>query len=213
LPDLMGKIGVSVPAADPDRVYLIVEAKEELGGVYRSDDGGASFQHLTDDHRLRHRPWYYTHVTADPSDPETVYVLNVGLYKSTDGGKNWAPMSGLPHGDHHGLWIDPRDSRRMISANDGGATITVDGAETWSRQDNQPTAQFYHVTTDNDFPYRVYGAQQDNSSVSIASRADDGSIGREDYHPVGGGEAGRDAAKAIKLTGTGNGTPASEIPK
>ena len=190
LPDLMGKIGVSVPAAAPERVYLTVEALEEKGGVYRSDNGGESFEQLTDDHRLRHRPWYYTHVTADPSNPETVYVLNVGMYKSNDGGKNWAPMGGFPHGDHHGLWIDPKNSKRMIGANDGGATITVDGGETWSRQDNQPTAQFYHVTTDNQFPYRVYGSQQDNTNVSIASRADDGSIGREDYHPVGGGEAG-----------------------
>ena len=190
LPDLMGKIGVSVPAARPDRVYLIVEALEEKGGVYRSDDGGESFEQMTDDHRLRHRPWYYTHITADPSDAETAYVMNVGLYKSTDGGKNWSPMGGLLHGDHHGMWIDPKDSKRMINLNDGGATITVDGGETWSRQDNQPTAQFYHVITDNQFPYRVYGSQQDNTSVSIASRADDGSIGREDYHPVGGGEAG-----------------------
>jgi photosystem II stability/assembly factor-like uncharacterized protein len=190
LPDLMGRIGVSVPAAKPDRVYLMVEALEEKGGVYRSDDGGETFEQMTDDHRLRHRPWYYTHVTADPSDPETVYVLNVGLYKSTDGGKNWTPVGGIPHGDHHGLWIDPKDSRRMINANDGGATITVDGGATWSRQDNQPTAQFYHVTTDDQFPYRVYGSQQDNTSVSIASRGDDGNIGREDYHAVGGGEAG-----------------------
>jgi photosystem II stability/assembly factor-like uncharacterized protein len=190
LPDLMGKIGVSVSAAAPERVYLIVEALEEKGGVYRSNDGGESFEQLTDDHRLRHRPWYYTHINADPSNPDTVYVLNVGLYKSIDGGKNWAPMAGLPHGDHHGLWIDPKDSKRIINANDGGATISVDGGQTWSRQDNQPTAQFYHVTTDNQFPYRVYGSQQDNSSVSIASRADDGNIGREDYHAVGGGEAG-----------------------
>jgi len=190
LPDLMGKIGVSLSAAAPERVYLIVEALEEKGGVYRSNNGGESFEQLTDDHRLRHRPWYYTHINADPSNPDTVYVLNVGLYKSIDGGKNWAPMAGLPHGDHHGLWIDPKDSSRMINANDGGGTISVDGGVTWSRQDNQPTAQFYHVTTDNQFPYRVYGSQQDNSSVSIASRADDGSIGREDYHSVGGGEAG-----------------------
>lgn len=190
LPELMGRIGVSVSAEKPERVYLMVEALEEKGGVYRSENGGESFEQLTDDHRLRHRPWYYTHINADPSNADTVYVLSVGLYKSTDGGKNWAPMGGLPHGDHHGLWIDPKNSKRMIDANDGGATITVDGGEAWSRQDNQPTAQFYHVTTDDQFPYRVYGSQQDNSSVSIASRADDGSIGREDYHPVGGGEAG-----------------------
>ncbi len=190
----LGKIGVSVSAANSSRVYVILEALEELGGFYRSDDGGESWQQMTDDHRLRHRPWYYTHVTADPRNQDTVYVLNVGMYKSTDGGKNWNPMSGFPHGDHHNLWIDPNDSRRMIGANDGGGTISVDGGETWSRQDNQPTAQFYHVSTDNHFPYRVLGSQQDNTSVSISSRSTWGSIGRNDWDPVGGGEAGYVAA-------------------
>ncbi len=187
---VLGKIGVSVSGANPNRVYVILEALEEIGGFYRSDDGGEAWQQMTDDHRLRHRPWYYTHVTADTKNADTVYVLNVGMYKSTDGGKSWNPMGGIPHGDHHGLWIDPENPKRMINADDGGATITVDGGETWSRQDNQPTAQFYHVTTDNQFPYRVYGSQQDNTSVSIASRSNWGSIGRNDWDPVGGGEAG-----------------------
>ncbi|MGH9749987.1 MAG: VPS10 domain-containing protein, partial [Candidatus Polarisedimenticolia bacterium] len=190
LPALMGRIGVSVPAARPERVYAMIEALEEQGGLYRSDDGGETWTHMTDDHRLRHRPWYYTHVVADPTDAETVYVLCVDLYRSTDGGKSFVPLGGLPHGDYHGMWIDPADSRRMIIADDGGATISVDGGTTWSRQDNQPTAQFYHVAVDNQWPYRIYGSQQDNSSVSIASRSDDGSIGRDDWHAVGGGEAG-----------------------
>ena len=190
VPDLMGKIGVSVTADRPQRVYAMVEAIEDKGGVYRSDDGGETWEQMTDDHRLRHRPWYYTHVVADPTDGDTVYVLCVDLYKSTDGGKSFMPMGGLPHGDYHGMWIDAKNPKRMILADDGGATISIDGGGSWSRQDNQPTAQFYHVTTDNQWPYRVYGSQQDNSSVSIASRADDGVIGRDDYHAVGGGEAG-----------------------
>jgi photosystem II stability/assembly factor-like uncharacterized protein len=186
----LGKIGVSVSGGDSNRVYAIVEALEEAGGVYRSDDGGEHWTQTTSDHRLRHRPWYYTHVTADSQSVDTLYVLNTSLYKSTDGGKSWNPVGGIPHGDHHGLWVDPKDSKRMINANDGGATISVDGGVTWSRQDNQPTAQFYHVATDNQFPYYVYGSQQDNSSIGIASRGDDGNIGREDWDPVGGGEAG-----------------------
>jgi photosystem II stability/assembly factor-like uncharacterized protein len=189
-PDVvLGRIGVSVSGGDSSRVYAIVEALEEKGGLYRSDDGGEHWTHVTSDHRLRHRPWYYTHVTADPKDPQTVYVLNTSLYRSTDGGKTYSVLPHT-HGDHHGLWIDPNDPKRMANANDGGGTISVDGGKTWSRQDNQPTAQFYHVATDNQFPYNVYGSQQDNSSVRIASRSDLGRIGRADWNAVGGGEAG-----------------------
>jgi photosystem II stability/assembly factor-like uncharacterized protein len=186
---VVGKIGVDVSGADSQRVYAIVEAPDEKGGVYRSDDGGEHWKQATDDHRLRHRPWYYTHVTADPKQADTLYVLNVGLYRSRDGGKSWEPME-TPHGDYHRLWIDPRDSKRLAVANDGGATISVDGGETWSRQDNQPTAQFYHVSVDDQWPYMVYGSQQDNSSVGIRSRSEQGAITRADWNPVGGGEAG-----------------------
>ncbi|MBI3406540.1 MAG: glycosyl hydrolase, partial [Acidobacteria bacterium] len=187
---VLGKIGVSVSGADPNRVYVILEALEERGGFYRSDDGGTNWRQMTDDHRLRQRPWYYTHVIAHPKELDTLFVLNTSMYRSTDGGRNWTPVRGIPHGDHHGLWIDPNFPQRMINANDGGATITVDNGKTWSRQDNQPTAQFYHVATDNQFPYNLYGSQQDNSSVRIASRGGSGGIDRHYFTSVGGGEAG-----------------------
>ncbi len=186
---VLGKIGVSVSGAEGRRVYAMIEAADEKGGLYRSDDGGESWKQTTDDHRLRHRPWYYTHVAADPREPDTLYVLCVGLYRSRDGGKTWTPIE-TPHGDYHHMWIDPDDSKRIAIANDGGATISVDGGETWSRQDNQPTAQFYHVSVDDQWPYMVYGSQQDNSSVGIRSRSEQGAITRADWNPVGGGEAG-----------------------
>jgi photosystem II stability/assembly factor-like uncharacterized protein len=186
---VLGRIGVSISGADSRRVYALVEAADEKGGLYRSDDGGDSWKQVTDDHRLRHRPWYYTHVAADPRELDTLYVLCVGFYRSRDGGKTWTPIE-TPHGDYHGIWIDPAEPRRIALANDGGATISVDGGESWSRQDNQPTAQFYHVSVDDQWPYMVYGSQQDNSSVGIRSRSDQGAITRADWNPVGGGEAG-----------------------
>jgi hypothetical protein len=141
---------------------------------------------VNDDHRFRQRAWYYTHVFADPENADTVYVLNTRMYRSTDGGQEFTLLMG-PHGDHHALWIDPANPQRMINGNDGGATIIVDGGKSWTRQANQPTAQFYHVITDNRFPYYVYGAQQDNSTVAIASRSDHGMIDRPDWYAVGGG--------------------------
>jgi len=184
---ILGRIGVSVSGADPNRVYALIEA--EAGGLYRSDDGGEKWTHVTDDRRILQRAWYYMHVVADPKHVDTVYFMNVGFFRSTDGGKTLTPIAG-PHGDYHALWIDPTNPQRMISGNDGGATISVDGGKTWSSIYNQPTAQFYHVAVDNAVPYRILGAQQDNSTIGIASRSDDGTIGRADWSDVGGGESG-----------------------
>jgi photosystem II stability/assembly factor-like uncharacterized protein len=184
---ILGRIGVSVSGADSNRVYALVEAKE--GGLFRSDDGGDSWAKINEDQRLTQRAWYFTHIFADPKTADTVYVLNTGAFRSTDGGKSLTLLP-APHGDHHGLWIDPINPQRMINGNDGGATISVDGGKTWTPQTNQPTAQFYHVATDNQFLYYVYGAQQDNSTVAIASRTDDGYIGRQHWYDVGGGESG-----------------------
>jgi photosystem II stability/assembly factor-like uncharacterized protein len=181
-----GRIGVAV-AANSERVYALIEANE--GGLYRSDDGGTEWQRVNPSRNIQQRFWYYGHVVADPQDPDTVYFMNVDFYKSTDGGRSLNKVK-IPHGDNHGLWIDPLNTRRMIASNDGGVTVTLDGGKSWSRQDNQPTAQFYHVTTDTRTPYYVYGAQQDNTTIAIASRSDDGSIGRADWYAVGGGEAG-----------------------
>jgi photosystem II stability/assembly factor-like uncharacterized protein len=181
-----GRIGLAV-AANSERVYAIIEAKE--GGLYRSDDGGGSWDLVNGSHTLLQRAWYYMHVIADPQDANTVYVEDVEFFKSTDGGRNFNKIK-VPHGDNHGLWIDPKNTKRMIASNDGGVTVTLDGGKSWTREDNQPTAQFYHVITDTRTPYYVYGAQQDNSTVAIASRSDDGAIGRDDWYPVGGGEAG-----------------------
>jgi photosystem II stability/assembly factor-like uncharacterized protein len=181
-----GRIGVVV-AANSERVYALIEAKE--GGLYRSDDGGDSWQLVNGNHSIYQRPWYYMHVVADPQNADVLYIMDVEFFKSTDGGRTFNKIK-VPHGDNHGLWIDPQNTRRMIASNDGGASVSLDGGKTWTREDNQPTAQFYHVITDNREPYYVYGAQQDNSTVAIASRSDDGAIDRPDWYPVGGGEAG-----------------------
>lgn len=184
---IMGRIGVTVSGANPNRVWAVIEA--EKGGIYRSDDGGDSWHLMTDDHRFRQRAWYYSHIFADPKSAETVYILNTGVFRSNDGGKTFTPVR-APHGDNHGLWIDPANPKRLINGNDGGATISTNGGESWSSENNQPTAQFYHVTTDDRFPYFLYGAQQDNSTVGIASASADGSIDRPDWYEVGGGESG-----------------------
>src|SRR5579863_1112761 len=183
-----GKIGVTV-AANSDRVYALIEARNPDGGLYRSDDGGDSWELVNPSHSLWQRPWYYMHVIADPREENVLYIMDVDAYKSTDGGHLFNKVH-VPHGDNHGLWIDPQNSRRMIASNDGGVTVTLDGGTNWTPQDNQPTAQFYHVITDSATPYRVYGPQQDSGTVAIASRSDDGSISKSDWYDVGGGEAG-----------------------
>ncbi|HWI88203.1 MAG TPA: glycosyl hydrolase [Sphingomicrobium sp.] len=183
---ILGRVNVA-PTVDPNRIYAMIEAKK--GGLYRTDDGGKTWKLINDKNQYRQRAWYFNTVFADPKKPDTVYVLNTALYRSTDAGKTFKNLH-TPHGDDHELWIDPTDPKRMINGNDGGATITVNGGETWSSEMNQPTAQFYHIATDNQFPYRLYGDQQDNSSVSIASAGRDGGVGIEDYYEVGGGESG-----------------------
>jgi photosystem II stability/assembly factor-like uncharacterized protein len=188
LPDgILGKIGIAVSGADPNRVYAIIEAKE--GGLYRSDDAGQKWTRVNDDGRFRQRAWYFSKVYADPKSADTVYLLNTGAFRSVDGGKTFNLLPAR-HGDHHGLWIDPTNANRIGNANDGGASISTDGGKTWTTLNNQPTAQFYHVATDNAFPYHIYGAQQDNSNVGIASRTDSGVIGREDWFIAGDGECG-----------------------
>ncbi len=183
---LRGRIGV---AARGDRVWAMVEASAPDGGLYRSDDAGDTWHLVCDDADLRQRPWYYMHVFAHPADPEVVHVLNLAMHRSEDGGRTFLRVP-APHGDTHDLWIDPADPTRMIEGDDGGATISLDGGATWSRHDNQPTAQFYHVTTDSRFPYRIYGAQQDNTTLSVPSRSDLGAITLGQCYPVGGGESG-----------------------
>lgn len=186
LPKLMGKIGVSVSPANPDRVYAIVEA--ENGGLYRSDDAGKTWRLMTGDRLIQTRSWYYMHVSADPKNPDVVWISNAPLMKSIDGGRTFANVPAT-HGDNHGVWINPADSRYMINANDGGASVSLDGGASWSTQDNQPTAQFYHVAVDDAFPYKLYGGQQDNSSVIIKSRTDGGSIGIRDWQEGPGCES------------------------
>ncbi len=183
----IGRIGVTVSGGNPNRVYAVMEA--DKGGIFRSDDGGESWRLMTDDHRFRQRAWYYSHIFADPKATDTVWILNTAIYRSTDGGKTFNRIR-APHGDNHALWIDPTRPQRMINGNDGGATISTNGGESWSSIYNQPTAQFYHVTSDNRVPYYMYGAQQDNSTVAIASASPSGSIDRSDWYDVGGGESG-----------------------
>jgi photosystem II stability/assembly factor-like uncharacterized protein len=184
---ILGRIGVSVSGADGNRVYAIIEA--EKGGIYRSEDAGESWKLINADHRFTQRAWYFHHIFADPKSADTLYVLNTGVSRSIDGGRTFDFIR-APHGDNHGLWIDPRNPQWMIVANDGGASVSHDTGKSWTTENNQPTAQFYHVAADNAVPYRVYGAQQDNSTVAIASRSDHFAIDRPDWYDVGGGESG-----------------------
>ena len=169
LPDsLVGKIDVSVSPADPNRVYVLVEAPDGAGGLYRSDDAGVSFEHINAQKSLIYRPFYYTHVHADPNDADVVYVSNENFFVSTDAGQNFSRIN-TPHGDHHALWINPDDSNFLFQGNDGGATASLDRGRTWSSLYNQPTAEMYHVVVDDRIPYRLYGEQQDNTTISVPS--------------------------------------------
>lgn len=171
LPKELGKMAVSVSRANSNKIYLLLESdsEKELGGLFVSNNAGESWSRVSDDHRLVQRAWYYIEVFADPKNENTVYVLSAPALRSEDGGKTWEDLSGT-HGDFHDLWINPHNPRNMVIANDGGAAISVNYAKTWSNQDNMPTAQFYRINVDNQFPYRIYAGQQDNTSVSIASR-------------------------------------------
>ncbi|MDA8644772.1 glycosyl hydrolase, partial [Flavobacteriaceae bacterium] len=183
----LGIIGVTVSPVNPQRVWAIVENKEE-GGVYRSEDGGSTWNHINDSRALRQRAWYYSKIYADTQDEDIVYVMNVSYHKSKDGGKTFK-SNNAPHGDHHDLWIAPEDNQRMIIADDGGAQVSYNGGATWSTYYNQPTAQFYRVTTDNSFPYRIYVAQQDNSTLRINYRSRGRGISENDWEPTAGGES------------------------
>jgi photosystem II stability/assembly factor-like uncharacterized protein len=193
LPDgIWGKVGVAASPARSGRVWALIE--NEDGGLYRSDDMGETWTRVSDKSDLLSRAWYYVHVTADPQDEDTVYVNNLRLWKSTDGGRNLDEL-GTPHGDNHDLWIDPNDNRRMVQGNDGGANVSYNGGDTWSTIYNQPTAQIYRLDTDNQKPYRVYGTQQDNSSISVPSRSYHSTITWADNYLAGTGESGWIAVK------------------
>ena len=186
---MVGKIGVTVSPANPDRVWAIIEA-EPGGGVYRSDDAGKTWQRVNQENKLRQRAWYYTHVIADPQDQHTVYALNTGLYRSVDGGKTYTNIP-VPHGDVHDLWINPHHPEIMVVANDGGAQVTLNAGKTWSSYLNQPTAELYGVVVDNAFPYRLYGAQQDNTTISVPSWTSNQTIHpKQHWMSVGGCETG-----------------------
>lgn len=182
----LGIIGIAVSPVNPDRVWALVEAKN--GGVIRSEDGGETWARINESRSLRQRAWYYTRIYADTKDEDVVYVMNVRYHKSKDGGKTFKPYA-APHGDHHDLWVAPEDPNRMIIGDDGGAQVTFDGGDNWTTYHNQPTAQFYRVTTDNDFPYRIYAAQQDNSTIRIRHRTNGSSIGEQDWESTAGGES------------------------
>jgi len=184
----IGIIGVSLSAADHKKIYALIEAPE--GGLFVSNDAGENWRRINDNRNLRQRAWYYTRINVDPNDENTVYVLNVGFHKSTDGGKSFERIR-TPHGDHHDLWIDPFNSRVMAVADDGGVQVSHDGGDSWSTMMNQPTAQFYRVTTDEHFPYRIYGAQQDNSTVRIESQSFGyQGITEDNWESTAGGESG-----------------------
>ncbi|MEL6972812.1 MAG: glycosyl hydrolase, partial [Bacteroidota bacterium] len=188
LPEEFGKSGISVSRANPQRVFAVIEAEGKKGGVYRSDDAGTSWTQVNSNRVNIARSWYYMEIFADPQNENVVYVLNAPVMKSIDGGKSFSNIP-VPHGDNHHLWINPHDNTNLINSNDGGANISFNGGKSWSTQQNQATAQFYRVITDNLVPYNVYGGQQDNSAIGIASRTSDGGIDWKDWYSVAGGES------------------------
>jgi len=188
LPEEFGKSGISVSRANSNRVFAIVEAEGEKGGLYRSDDAGKKWKQINKNRVLIARSWYYMEVEADPVDQNVVYVINAPVMKSIDGGKSFSNLR-TPHGDNHDVWINPNNNQNMINSNDGGANVSYNGGKSWSTQQNQPTSQFYRVITDNLVPYNVYGGQQDNSAIAIASRTNSGGIGWKDWFSVAGCES------------------------
>ncbi|MBV9896533.1 MAG: glycosyl hydrolase [Chloroflexi bacterium] len=192
---VLGKIGVCVSGAQRDRVYAIFEAED--GAVFRSDDAGETWDKVSTQQELRQRAWYYHHIIADPRDPNTVWVMNIETWRSVDGGQTFSGFA-TPHGDNHDLWIDPNNPQRMIQGNDGGALITFNGGASWSSIYNQPTAELYHVTTDTRVPYRLHGAQQDNTTISVPSRSPLIAITNNEYWDIGGGESGYVAVRPDK---------------
>ncbi|HNC49741.1 MAG TPA: glycosyl hydrolase, partial [bacterium] len=199
---VIGKIGISVSPVKDGLVWACIE--NDNGGVFRSDDGGQTWRRTNEERNLRQRAWYYSHIYADPVNSESVYALNVQFFKSVDGGRTFKNFE-TKHGDHHDLWIDPRNSQRMIIADDGGAAVSYNGGVSWTDLDI-PTAQFYHVSVDNQFPYNIYGAQQDNSTVRISSRTTSYGIDFADWSIVAGGESGYVVAHPSKPTVTFGGS-------
>ena len=183
----LGRIGIAVSPAKADSLWVIVEAAE--GGIFHSDDGGATWAEVNNKNDIKQRAWYYSRIFADPKNADTMYALNTSFYRSIDGGHTFKAIP-TGHGDNHDLWIADNDPDRMIESNDGGANISFDGGKSFSTIMNQPTGQFYRVALDNDFPYHIYGAQQDNTTVVTSSRGNTGSITESDWHEVGGGESG-----------------------
>jgi len=185
--DAIGIIGITVSAINPDKVFALVESKK--GGLFKSENGGKDWVKVSEDANIRQRAWYFSRIYCDPLNEETIYAMNVGMYKSTDGGKTFKGIR-TGHSDHHDMWIDPKDPNRLGLANDGGAQVSFDGGANWSSLNNQPTGQFYRVSTDNSFPYRILGAQQDNSTVRIKSSTYTGEISNQDWEPTAGSESG-----------------------
>ncbi len=189
IPDMIGRIGLAISPAMPDRVYVLLEAEGNLRGLYRSEDRGAAFRQISDDRNMLARPWYYTHVDAHPTDPDVVFINNESFFRSDDGGATITPIA-TPHGDNHDMWINPDQPNVWIQSNDGGANVTLTNGRTWSSQYNQPTGEFYTVTASNEFPYRLFAPQQDNSTISVPSRTTRGLTPYENWYQGPGCETG-----------------------